>query len=496
MGFEMHPSAYTVLFWRNQPDDRKRPFRKISLFELDLHTMKVSQVLKSLHGFRKATYVKAGTALLLQGAPTLFGTKGRDPKLPAKALSNGYEGEAYLYDRAKGTVTAITRTFDPSVEDVFWHAPTQRICLQALVRTRKAVYCTAATPTPQWQKINRTASVDIVSRAQTALKSKQMAWLGGGLQHPNRLYVHDLKRQRERMIYDPNAERQKQVRLGTVQDWSVKFSNDTTLDGRVYLPPGFSKQKRYPLLVYYYGGTYPVTRNFDGRYPFHLWAAHGYVIYVLQPSGAPGYGQTFASRHVNEWGTRVPNEIINATRSFLTAHSYVDPKRIGCLGASYGGYTTMKLLTQTNMFRAAISHAGISNIPSYWGGGYWGYLYSSTSAAKRYPWSHPKYFTQQSPLFSAHKITTPLLLLHGKKDTNVPFLESAQMFAALRLLGKPVELFEVKDTDHWVIDTKRLKLWSRNFLAWFDKQLKQQPQWWEALHGQTKTETSKHRSKP
>lgn len=85
---------------------------------------------------------------------------------------------------------------------------------------------------------------------------------------------------------------------------------------------------------------------------------------------------------------------------------------------------TQYLQTQTDIFAAAISHAGISDHTSYWGEGYWGYSYSEVSMANSYPWSNPDLFVKQSPLFNADKIHTPLLFLHGDADVNVPVGES------------------------------------------------------------------------
>ena len=96
---------------------------------------------------------------------------------------------------------------------------------------------------------------------------------------------------------------------------------------------------------------------------------------------------------------------------------------------------TQYLQTQTDIFAAAISHAGISDHTSYWGEGYWGYSYSEVSMANSYPWSNPDLFVKQSPLFNADKIHTPLLFLHGDADVNVPVGESIQMFTALKFTG-------------------------------------------------------------
>ena len=161
---------------------------------------------------------------------------------------------------------------------------------------------------------------------------------------------------------------------------------------------------------------------------------------VINPSGATGFGQEFSARHVNTAGNGPADDIVEGTKQFCKEHSFVDASKIGCIGASYGGFTTMYLQTITDIFAAAISHAGISDHTSYWGEGYWGYSYSEVSMANSYPWSETDLYVKQSPLYNAHKVKTPILFVHGDADTNVPVGESIQMYTALKLLGKETDM--------------------------------------------------------
>jgi dipeptidyl aminopeptidase/acylaminoacyl peptidase len=208
----------------------------------------------------------------------------------------------------------------------------------------------------------------------------------------------------------------------------------------------------------------------------------GYVVLTMQPSGTTGFGQEFSARHVNAWGKMTAGEIIEGTRTFCEEHAFVDTTKIGCIGASYGGFMTQYILTQTDLFTAAISHAGISSIASYWGEGYWGYSYSGAASAFSYPWNNPDLYINQSPLYKADKITTPLLLLHGSADTNVPVGESIQMFNALRILGKTVEFVQVQGENHAIYDHAKRIEWNKTIHAWFARWLKDQPEWWDALY--------------
>ena len=124
------------------------------------------------------------------------------------------------------------------------------------------------------------------------------------------------------------------------------------------------------------------------------------------------------------------------------------------------------LQTVTDIFAAAVSHAGISNIASYWGEGYWGYSYSEVASAGKYPWNAPEMYTRQSPLFNADKIHTPILFTQGSNDTNVPIGESIQMFTALKLLGRETAFVEVSGENHQILDYGKRFLWQDTIFAW------------------------------
>jgi dipeptidyl aminopeptidase/acylaminoacyl peptidase len=160
----------------------------------------------------------------------------------------------------------------------------------------------------------------------------------------------------------------------------------------------------------------------------------------------------------------------------------VNAKKIGCIGASYGGFMTQYLQTKTDIFAAAISHAGISDHTSYWGEGYWGYSYSEVSMANSYPWTRKDLYVDRSPLFNADKIHTPLLFVHGDADMNVPVGESIQMYTALKLLGRETAMVLVKDQDHHIVDYGKRIQWQNTIWAWFAKWLQDDETWWNAIY--------------
>ena len=285
-------------------------------------------------------------------------------------------------------------------------------------------------------------------------------------------------------ILAPNADFFANVKLGTVKPWKFTCSRGYDVTGFYYLPADFDSSKKYPVIVDYYGGCSPTSRRFGGgsHYPAHYWNALGYIVFVVNPSGASGFGQEWASRHVNTMGEGPAQDIIDATRQFAKDMPQVNADKIGCVSASYGGFMTQYMLTKDNPFACGISHAGISDHTSYWGEGYWGYSYSEVSAANSYPWTRKDLFVDRSPLYNADKIKKPLLFTHGTADTNVPIGESIQMYTALRLLGTPTAFVQVEGENHGIMDpTKRTK-WINTMAAWFQHWLQDDDSWWNAIY--------------
>ncbi len=474
---DISPDGARLLFTRGR-FVQERPYSETELWELDLATLEAHKVTRT-PGSLGASYSPDGDRLLVTAGPSAF--DGAGSTLPIGTIPSDYDGQAYFMDRVTGKVTPLTRDFDPAVQQAAWSHADGMIYLVAQEGDRARLFRLD----PRRGSFARIETgVDVAGGLSMARTAPRLTLTGSSSAGPPQVVALDVSRSpRLTTVAAPGAETFARTRLSQVQDWSFQTNDGTTIPGRVHLPPDYDPEHSYPVIVNYYAGVTPVSRSFGGRYPSDVWAGMGYVVYIPQPSGAIGWGQEYSARHVNNWGATVADEIIQGVDAFLNAHPNMDRERVGCIGASYGGFMTMLLTTQTDLFAACVSHAGISNITSYWGEGWWGYGYSAVATADSYPWNRPDIYVEQSPLFRADRITTPLLLLHGTADTNVPIGESEQLYTALKLLGRNVEYIRIQGEDHHILQYPKRKLWMETILAWFDKQLKGEPEWWEALHG-------------
>jgi dipeptidyl aminopeptidase/acylaminoacyl peptidase len=471
---DISPDSQTILISQQRPDYAARKFSKQTVYLLNLNSLKPDTLWADMEVSVRAVFSPDGKFLLVTGGPSAFGSMGEN--VPLGMIPNNYDTQAYLYNFSTRNITPFTRNFNPSVSSVHWNSTDNNIYMLTVDEDFQRVY-RYDIRRDQISPVN--LGHEFVSSIDFAEKAPVAVFRGSLTNRHASFYSVNLRNMRQTLLDNSEAEIYKHVEFGEVQNWNFTASSGVEVKGRVYLPTGFDPSRKYPVIVYYYGGTTPVGRTFAGRYPFNLWAGHGYLVYVLQPSGAIGFGQEFSSAHVNNWGITVADEIIEGTKQFLAAHPFADPTKVGCAGASYGGFMTMLLMTRTDIYAAAISHAGISSISSYWGEGYWGYSYSSEASAGSFPWNNTELYINQSPLFHADKVTTPLLLITGDSDTNVPVGESIQMYTALKILDRPVELIMVKGEDHHITTYgKRIK-WHNTIMAWWDKHLKEQNQWWE-----------------
>lgn len=467
----------------------KRPTTLTSFYRLDLGSMnassattpKVETLIEKGEFLNSAQFSPDGKSILVSASPEAFNGIGKN--VEEGQTPSMIDTQLYLMTLSDKKVRPLTKDFNPNVQRVDWSKADGNIYFTA--EDKDCVHLFLLNPKSGKFTLLKTPE-EYIKSFSLASSAAEMAFSGQSASNADRLYKMNTKALKSQLVDDLSARELKDVELGECKAWNFVNSRGDTLCCRYYLPPHFDAAKKYPMIVNYYGGCSPTSRMFQSRYPHHVYAAMGYVVLVVNPSGATGFGQKFSARHVDTAGEGVAEDIISSTQAFCDEHAFVNRKKIGCIGASYGGFMTQYLQTKTDLFAAAISHAGISDHTSYWGEGYWGYSYSEVSMANEYPWTNKHLFVDQSPLYNADKIHTPLLFVHGTADNNVPVGESIQLYTALKLLGRPTAMVLVDGQDHHIIDYEKRLKWQNTIFAWFAKWLQDDASWWTEMYGDEK----------
>lgn len=472
-----------LLLSETEMKTERTPFQRTGFLRMDAYTGAVDTLLFDEEYVSEARFSPNGKQLLVKASPGAF--KGIGSEIKAGQIANAFDYRLYLYTIESKNIEPLLPNFAPSVGGYQWKESDGMIYFRATEGYGESLFRL----NPNTKEVVRyELPVSYVQGYTIANAKKQprAVFFGQTGERAREMFSCTLgnsAKVKTQRIGDTNFDKMyADVAIGTCHDWNFRSSLGDSIHGFYFLPPHFDETKQYPLIVYYYGGCTPTSKLLEFHYPLAVLAAQGYVVYVCEPSGAIGYGQEFAARHVGTWGEGSADDIIEGTKAFIAEHPYINAKKVGCMGASYGGFMTQYLQTRTDIFAAAISHAGISNIASYWGGGYWGYTYGEIAQQGSFPWNNPDMYVKQSPLFNAHKINTPLLLLHGTVDTNVPTNESQQLFTALRILGRPVSYIQIDGQDHVITDFAKRMEWQRAIFAWFAHWLKDQPLWWNELY--------------
>jgi dipeptidyl aminopeptidase/acylaminoacyl peptidase len=289
--------------------------------------------------------------------------------------------------------------------------------------------------------------------------------------------VRDIASGQTRTVTQANPELG-QYALGALEPISWRSFDGKEIWGLLLTPPGRSgaAARNLPLLVYCHGGpiggvTYGIFPQFmhaPGQidpYPVEAFASAGYAVLFPMPRGGSGYGEEGHRAILNTWGEADYRDIM-AGVDHLIARGTADAERLGVLGASYGGFMTNWIVTQTNRFKAASASASISDLTDLF------YLADAGTVMEEYfgkPWTNRASYEQHSPITHVVNVQTPLLIQHGENDQRVPLISGRRFYEALKSLGRVVELDVFPRGGHVQYQPAAERASMQRNLEWFQK---------------------------
>jgi dienelactone hydrolase len=276
-------------------------------------------------------------------------------------------------------------------------------------------------------------------------------------------------------VFQPNPQ-QANYNWGTAELMRWTMFDGKPSEGILYKPENFDPAKKYPIILYFYERDANNLYNYIAPQPVRAsinisyYVSNGYLVFdpnIYYKTGQPG--------------PDAYNSVVSAAK-MLASKAWVDSTKMAIQGHSWGGYQVAYLLTRTGMFAAAEAGAPVANMTSAYGGIRWGpgvsrqFQYEHTqSRLGATLWQKPDLYLKNSPLFTADRITTPLLMMHNDADDAVPWYQGIEMFTAMRRLGKKVWLLNYNGELHGLGERKNRKDWTQRMQQFFDHYLKGAP---------------------
>lgn len=295
------------------------------------------------------------------------------------------------------------------------------------------------------------------------------------MNHASEIYSYNFKKGDWTQLTKVNDETYSKISLSKTERRYV-----TTTDGKkmlvwVVLPPNFDPNKKYPTLLYCQGGPQSaLTQFYSFRWNFQVMAAQGYIVVAPNRRGMQGHGVEWNEQISKDWGGQVMDDYLSAIDD-VAKEKYVDSKRLGAIGASYGGYSVFYLAgIHNNRFKTFISHCGVFNLES---------MYGTTEEVFFNNWDHggaywekdnavaQKAFTQFNPIKMVEKWNTPILIIQGGKDYRVPIGQGQEAFQAAQLRGIKSRFVLFPDENHWVLKPQNAQVWQGEFFRWLKETL-------------------------
>jgi dipeptidyl aminopeptidase/acylaminoacyl peptidase len=375
----------------------------------------------------------------------------------------------YLASAASTDLQCLTKVFDRRVEQINWHPWEEVVYFTAGDKGTTAIY-KVAVDTLNIQKVtgeNCHILEYTISKGGNAIYYTSM-----DCTHPAAVYVYDEALQIAREVSQSNKAFLQKCCLQQAETFWFKSFDEMEVQGWIMKPALFNPQQQYPMVLVIHGGPHNMF-GYDFEDRIQVLAANGYGVLYINPRGSHGYGQSFSSGCVLNWGGGDYRDLMAGVEAAVAQNKWIDAERLGVTGQSYGGYMSNWIITQTQRFKAAVVDGGISNLVSFAGTSLYHSLMESEFNGSAY--DNFSLLWQWSPLRCVKNVTTPTLFLHGEVDNEVPVSQAEEMYVALKKLGVESRLVQYLGEGHgWRPDLKPQNRYDllRRMLEWFDRYLK------------------------
>jgi dipeptidyl aminopeptidase/acylaminoacyl peptidase len=390
---------------------------------------------------------------------------------------DGYEADKNnIIVSFQGMNINLTANWDGSVDSVLWSADGKKIYFNAAVDGTKQLFVVNF---PGLTKIavtvEQVTNGDFDVNDLVGFSGNNIIVSRTDMNHANEIYAFDVNKKTWKQITNCNTETYAKLALPKYERRYVTTTDNKKMLVWVILPPNFDKTKKYPTLLYCQGGPQsPLTQSYSFRWNFSLMASQVYVIVAPNRRGMYGHGQAWNEKISGDWGGQVMDDYLSAIDD-VSKESYVDKARLGCIGASYGGYSVFYLAgIHNNRFKTFIAHDGVFNTQSMFGtteevffnnwdfgGAYW--EKNNATAQKAY--------TTFNPITLVDKWNTPILIIQGGNDFRVPIGQSQEAFQAAQLRGIKSRFLYFPEENHWVLKPQNAQVWQREFYKWLKETL-------------------------
>jgi dipeptidyl aminopeptidase/acylaminoacyl peptidase len=376
----------------------------------------------------------------------------------------GYESDRWrliVLERATGKVNAVTDTLDRPVQSFAWSPDSAMLFFTVLDRGRQSIEMIPAGGGASRVIVSGASTLDDM---QLTSDGKTMIYTGESGSAPSEIFRAASTGGAPVALTHLNDALLAQYELTPLDEFWVEGAEKVRVQSFVVKPPRFQPNQKYPVLFLIHGGPEgDWGESWTYRWNAQVFASGGYLVIMSNPRGSYGYGQKFTEDIRDDWGGKVYDDIM-AVVDHVAALPYADPDRMAAAGGSYGGYMIDWMLGHTQRFKAFVSHDGVFDLRSMFGGTeeLWFPLWEFNGA----PWDNPESYAKWSPSYFVKDFHTPTLVIHGEQDFRVPFSQGLQLFTALQLQKVPSKLLEFPDEGHWVLKPQNSVLWYNSFLDW------------------------------